>query len=96
MMRHVTAARALVAGAPIFADYVGVDMKSVMFQLQVVIPGHIQRALADKESDNGRIFADLIENEQLPARGKTIYRLSGEWFNLLSAGTETTAVSKTC
>lgn len=90
MMRHVALARAAVAIAPFFADYMGNDMKNLMYQLQVVIPGHIQRALDNK--DNGRIFAELIDNKQLPDHEKTIYRLSGEGFNLLVAGTETTAV----
>lgn len=93
MMRHVAPARAAVAIAPYFANYMGDDMKNLMHQLQVVIPGHIQKAIDNK--DHGRIFADLMANEQLPDEEKTIYRLSGEGFNLLAAGTETTAVSLT-
>jgi cytochrome P450 len=90
MMRHVAPARAAVAVAPYFANYMGDDMKSLMHELQVVIPGHIQKAIDNKE--NGRIFADLMANEQLPEQEKSIYRLSGEGFTLLLAGTETTAV----
>lgn len=91
MMRHVAPARAAVAVAPYFANYMGDDMKNLMHQLQVVIPGHIQKAIDNKE--NGRIFADLMANDQMPDEEKTIYRLSGEGFNILVAGTETTAVS---
>lgn len=91
MVRHIAPVRAATAAAPAFAKYMGDDMKQLMEQLQVVIPGHIQHALDDKES--GRIFADLIQNESLPESEKTVYRLSGEGFNLLAAGTETTAVS---
>ncbi|KAI3394704.1 hypothetical protein diail_2289 [Diaporthe ilicicola] len=94
MMRHVAPARALVALAPYFANYMGEDMKNLMNQLQVVIPGYIRKAIENKE--NGRMFADLMENDQLPDSEKTIYRLSGEGFNVLSAGTETTAASLTC
>lgn len=90
MMRHVPPARALVAFAPYFAKYLGEDMKNLMNQLMVVIPGHIQKAIDNKE--NGRIFADLMENAEMPEEEKTIYRLSGEGFNVLTAGTETTAV----
>jgi cytochrome P450 len=90
MMRHVAPARFLVAIAPLFADYLGENMKTLMNQLNVVIPGHIRKALDNRE--NGRIFADLIDSNILPESDKTIYRLSGEGFNLLSAGTETTAV----
>ena len=68
----------------------GDDMKNLMHQLQVTIPGHIQKAIDNKE--NGRIFADLMANDQMPDAEKTIYRLSGEGFNILVAGTETTAV----
>ena len=93
MMRHVALARAAVAFAPYFANYMGDDMKNLMHQLQVVIPGHIQKAINNKE--NGRIFADLMANDQMPDSEKTIYRLSGEGFNVLTAGTETTAVRST-
>lgn len=92
MVRHIAPVRAVTAVAPAFANYLGEDMKSLMQQLQVVIPGYIEHALDDKES--GRIFADLIQNESLPDSEKTIFRLTGEGFNLLSAGTETTAVSQ--
>lgn len=93
MMRHVAPARAAVAVAPYFANYMGEDMKNLMYQLQVVIPGHIQKAIENKE--NGRIFADLMANDQMPMEEKTMDRLSGEGFNLLLAGTETTAVCTT-
>ncbi|KAL1851098.1 hypothetical protein Daus18300_012645 [Diaporthe australafricana] len=94
MMRHVPPARALVAFAPYFAKYLGEDMKNLMNQLMVVIPGHISQAIDNKE--NGRIFADLMENQEMPEEEKTIYRLSGEGFNVLTAGTETTAASLAC
>lgn len=90
MIRHVAPVRAAVSVAPLFANYMGEDMKSLMNLLQVDIPRHIQKAIDDK--DNGRIFAELIENKQLPESEKSIYRLSGEGFNLMVAGTETTAV----
>lgn len=44
MMRHVALARAAVAITPLFADYMGDDMKNIMRQLQVVIPEHIEKA----------------------------------------------------
>lgn len=90
MMKHVAPARAAVSIAPLFANYMGDDMKNLMKQMDVVIPGHIQKAIDNRE--NGRIFADLIENKQLPDSEKTIFRLTGEGFNVLTAGTETTAV----
>jgi hypothetical protein len=53
MLRYVAPARRLVAIAPLFADYLGEDMRCLMRELKVTIPGHIQRALEDK--DAGRV-----------------------------------------
>ncbi|CAN8099684.1 unnamed protein product [Discula destructiva] len=94
LLRHVAPVRAAVAVAPLFANYMGEDMRNIMNHLQVIIPGYIEKALADRK--DRRIFADLIESEQLPDEEKTAFRLSGEGFTLLSAGTETTAASLTC
>lgn len=43
MMRHNTVARKLGAFAPMLADYMGEDVKTVMRQMTVVIPKYIQR-----------------------------------------------------
>lgn len=101
MMRYVPLARKLVTLAPLVADYMGEDVRNVMRQLNEVIPNHIRRTLAaDKgqkdgsSSASGRVFSDMINSPALPDEEKTIYRLSGEGFNLLSAGTETTAVGR--
>ncbi|KAI1342455.1 cytochrome P450 [Xylariaceae sp. FL0016] len=93
MMRHNTPARSLAAFAPMMADYMGEDIKAVMRQMMVTIPNYIQAALDNPE--NGRVFADLIDSKVLPEEEKTMYRLSGEGFNFLLAGTETTAASLT-
>jgi hypothetical protein len=75
---------------PLLADYMGEDIKAVMHQMNVVIPQYIQAALDHPE--NGRVFTDLMESKSLPESEKSMYRLSGEGFNFLLAGTETTAV----
>ncbi|KAI0017858.1 benzoate 4-monooxygenase cytochrome P450 [Xylariomycetidae sp. FL0641] len=93
MMRHNTPARKLAAFAPMLADYMGDDVKAVMRQMTHVIPKYVQAAIDNP--DNGRVFADLMETKTLPPEEKTIYRLSGEGFNFLLAGTETTAASLT-
>jgi cytochrome P450 len=96
MMRHNAVARKLANVMPLLADYLGEDIKNVMRQMNVVIPQYIQAAL--KNPENGRVFADLMESNTLPKEENmeaTMYRLSGEGFNFLIAGTETTAVSYT-
>lgn len=91
LMRFVPPARVLSVLPPFLARYFGEDMKNLVHQLQVVMPAHVTQALQDRKK--GRIFTDLIESEHLPDAEKTITRLSAEGFVLLSAGTETTAVS---
>ncbi|KAK0377483.1 hypothetical protein CLIM01_05145 [Colletotrichum limetticola] len=90
MMRHNALGRKMAQVMPMMADYLGEDIKSVMRQMNVVIPGYIKAALSNPE--NGRVFADLMESKTLPEEEKSLYRLSGEGFNFLLAGTETTAV----
>jgi cytochrome P450 len=94
MMRHNALGRKMAQVMPLMADYLGEDIKSVMRQMNVVIPQYIQAAL--KNPENGRVFADLMESKSRPQGENmemTLYRLSGEGFNFLLAGTETTAVS---
>lgn len=93
MMRHNSLARKMAQIMPMLSDYMGEDIKNVMRQMNVVIPGYIKAALSDP--DNGRVFAELQESKILPPEEKTMYRLSGEGFNFLLAGTETTAATLT-
>ncbi|KAF5516291.1 Cytodhrome P450 monooxygenase aflU [Colletotrichum siamense] len=93
MMRHNALGRKMAQVLPMMADYMGEDIKSVMRQMNVVIPGYIQAALNNPE--NGRVFADLMESKTMPESEKSMYRLSGEGFNFLLAGTETTAATLT-
>jgi hypothetical protein len=90
MMRHNALGRKMAQVLPLLADYMGEDIKAVMHQMNVVIPQYIQAALDHPE--NGRVFTDLMESKSLPESEKSMYRLSGEGFNFLLAGTETTAV----
>lgn len=94
MMRHNALGRKMAQVMPLMADYLGEDIKSVMRQMNIVIPGYIEQAL--KTPENGRVFADLVESKSGPENEtleETTYRLNGEGFNFLLAGTETTAVS---
>lgn len=91
MMRHNALARMLTQVMPLLADYMGEDLKMTMREMNVVIPNYIKSALSNPS--NGRVFSDLVESKALPESEKSIYRLSGEGFTFLIAGTETTAVS---
>ncbi|KAL2211572.1 benzoate 4-monooxygenase cytochrome P450 [Sarocladium strictum] len=93
MMRHNALGRKMAQVMPMLADYMGEDIKNVMRQMTVVIPGYIEAAL--KDPDNGRVFAELQDSKILTPEEKTMYRLSGEGFNFLLAGTETTAATLT-
>ncbi|KAF5568437.1 trichodiene oxygenase [Fusarium phyllophilum] len=89
MMRHNVFARKMAQLLPFLSDYLGEDIKAVMRQMNVVIPGYIAAAL--KNPEGGRVFADVMDSKSLPESEKSMYRLSGEGFNFLLAGTETTA-----
>nr|WGZ60588.1 cytochrome P450 [Fusarium tricinctum] len=93
MMRHNALARKMAQFLPFLSDYLGEDIKAVMRQMNVVIPGYIKAAL--KNPDGGRVFADIMESKTMPESEKSMYRLSGEGFNFLLAGTETTAATLT-
>ncbi|KAI8938843.1 hypothetical protein NX059_004706 [Plenodomus lindquistii] len=88
MMRHNALGRKLAQVMPFMADYLGEDIKAVFKVMNVTIPQYIAAAL--KNPENGRVFADVMGNEkQLTEEEK--YRYTGEGFNFLLAGTETTA-----
>lgn len=90
MMRHNALGRKLAQVLPFMADYLGEDIKAVMQDMNVTIPGYIAAAL--KNPENGRVFADMMSNPKA-LTGEEKFRFSGEGFNFLLAGTETTAVS---
>lgn len=83
--------RKLAQVLPVLSDYLGEDIKAVMRQMNVVIPGYVAAALKEAAGD-GRVFAELVRSKVLSEEEKSMYRLAGEGFNFLSAGTETTSV----
>jgi len=90
-MRHNALARKLAQYLPLMADYMGEDIATCMRWMNVTIPGYIRASLDDP--DNKRVFAEVVQNKSLPDSEKDMFPLSGEGFNFLLAGTETTAVS---
>ncbi|KAI0385878.1 cytochrome P450 [Hypomontagnella monticulosa] len=91
LLRYNTPVRKLAEFAPLLAKYMDENVNAALRQMTVVIPQYIEEAL--KNPENGRVFADLVESNLLPDEEKNMYRLSGEGFNLLGAGTETTAAT---
>ncbi|KAK3387782.1 cytochrome P450 monooxygenase-like protein [Podospora didyma] len=93
MMRHNAIARKLAQAIPLISDYMGEDAKSAFRQMNVVIPGYVKKALDNP--NNGRLFADLVQSKVLPESELSMFRLSGEGFFMMIAGTETTAAIMT-
>ena len=92
MFRFLPFQRKSVSLTPYLSDYMGDDIARWMKQMNVIIPGYIRKAQQDRTK--GRIFSELLDSS-LPDSEKTIFRLSGEGISVMSAGSETTAVSST-
>ncbi|KAL6707625.1 hypothetical protein ACN47E_003975 [Coniothyrium glycines] len=88
MMRHNALGRKIAQVMPFMADYLGEDIKAVMKVMNVTIPSYIRAAL--KNPENGRVFAETMSDSKALTEEEK-YRYSGEGFNFLLAGTETTA-----
>ena len=82
--------------APLFAKWLNEDMRIMLEESNERIPARIRKAKQDHETgkvgDRPSIFTAIL-NSSLPESEKTDYRLGGEGFSMISAGTETTAVS---
>lgn len=91
MMRHNPLARKVANVLPFMADFLGEDVRAIMRVMNVTIPGYIAAAL--KNPENGRVFAEVMGGDRMLTEEQR-YRYSGEGFNFLLAGTETTAVSR--
>lgn len=91
LIRYNTPIRILAQFSPLIGNFMGENVRKMLEWMNVIIPKYVKAAIDNPE--NGRVFADLMESDILPEHEKSMYRLSGEGFNLLTAGTETTAVS---
>lgn len=78
---------------PAIGPYLGSDIAFMVGSMTKTIPNHIIRAQQQKSVSSPRIFTEIM-NSPIPEEEKTIYRLSGEGWSLVTAGSETTAVSK--
>jgi hypothetical protein len=82
--------------APLFAKWVREDMKIMLVESSESMPARVRKAKQDyhEGTKDGRpsVFSSILDSP-LPEQEKTDYRLGGEGFSMISAGTETTAVS---
>lgn len=90
LFRFVPVLSHLVAFAPYLGKFMGDDVAGLMKYMHETIPDLIIKAKRDPAK--GRIFTELLESS-LPEEEKTLFRLSGEGFSLIGAGTESPAVS---
>ncbi|CAJ2502480.1 Uu.00g098740.m01.CDS01 [Anthostomella pinea] len=86
ILRHTVRLMPLIGGA------MGPDIAYLVKSMYETIPSHIVKAQERKSS--GNIFTELLESS-LPASEKSMYRLSGEGWSLVAAGSETTAAALT-
>lgn len=90
LLRFIPVLRYSVAIAPYLGKFMGANIARLMKDMHETIPDLIVKA--KKEPAKGRVFTELLESS-LPEEEKTVYRLSGEGFSLIAAGTESPAVS---
>ncbi|KAI2781612.1 cytochrome P450 [Daldinia loculata] len=93
LIRYNTPIRILAQFSPLIGNFMGENVRKMLEWMNVIIPKYVKAAIDNPE--NGRVFADLMGSNILPEHEKSMYRLSGEGFNLLTAGTETTAATLT-
>lgn len=78
---------------PALGPYMGPDIAYMVKSMNETIPNHVIKAQQQKSGDTRRVFAEIMDSP-IPDAHKTIYRLSGEGWSLVAAGSETTAVSR--
>lgn len=77
---------------PVLGPYLGPDIAWMVKSMNETIPNHIVKAQQETTGETQRVFSEIMESP-IPNEHKTIYRLSGEGWSLVAAGSETTAVS---
>ncbi|KAK7227647.1 hypothetical protein V2G26_015650 [Clonostachys chloroleuca] len=90
VFRHFPILRHLIGLMPAIGPYLGSDIAFMVESMNETIPNHIVRAQQQKSASSPRIFTEIM-NSPIPDEEKTIYRLSGEGWSLVTAGSETTA-----
>lgn len=92
LFRHVPILRNSISLMPAIAPYLGSDIDYMVKSMNETIPNLVRKAQQDKSADTRRVFAEIMD-APIPEEHKTVWRLSGEGWSLVAAGSETTAVS---
>lgn len=94
LFRYFPVTRALVRIAPYLAKYMSGDIGLLLKESYVNMPARVRKAQEDHKHGVVRqqmtVFDGILDSS-LPEFEKTVYRLSGDGFSLVGAGTETTA-----
>jgi hypothetical protein len=91
IFRHLPIFRHLISLMPAIGPYLGPDIAYMVKSMNETVPNHVIKAQQQKSADGPRVFTEIIDSP-IPDEHKTVYRLSGEGWSLVAAGSETTAV----
>lgn len=91
LFRHIPVLRHLISLMPALGPYLGPDIAYMVKSMNETIPNHVIKAQQQKSDGTWRLFTGIM-NAPIPDEHKTIYRLSGEGWSVVAAGSETTAV----
>ncbi|GAB1317992.1 hypothetical protein MFIFM68171_08202 [Madurella fahalii] len=89
IFRHIPILRHSVSLMPALGPYLGPDIAYMVKSMHETIPNHVVKAQQQKKPS---VFTEVMD-APIPDQHKTIYRLSGEGWSLVAAGSETTAGS---
>jgi hypothetical protein len=93
IFRHIPVLRHFITLMPVLGPYLGPDIAYMVKSMHETIPNHVVKAQEQRSGGPRRIFAEIMDSS-IPHEHKTIYRLAGEGWSMVAAGTETTTVSR--
>ncbi|KAH7304201.1 cytochrome P450 [Stachybotrys elegans] len=92
VFRHFPIMRNTVALMPALAPFLGPDIQYLMKSMNEIIPGYVKKAQNNHSADTRRVFSEIMDSP-IADEHKTTFRLSGEGWSLVAAGSETTAAA---
>jgi cytochrome P450 len=92
VFRHFPIMRNTVGLMPALAPFLGPDIQYLMKSMNEIIPGFVRKAQNDRAGDTRRVFSEIMDSS-IADEHKTTFRLSGEGWSLVAAGSETTAAA---
>lgn len=91
IFRHLPILRHFITLMPAVGPYLGSEIAAMAKSMYETIPNHVIKAQQHQFDGPRRVFAEIMDSP-IPDEHKTMYRLSGEGWSLVAAGSETTAV----